>query len=285
MKEVVVVAPLLLEAPLQSGREVVRRVRRRLGAEEVEGHAEVEVQVPLQRRGVDAAEGADVVGVVLLHELDGALHHSTDASGADEHVVRLLLQHEVARPRQRVERALPKRRELELAVAIGEVGEEVEREPVGCRLVERAEDARVVGVARVPLEELVGFVTAVTTEVPVEQVHHRPEMASLLDVHLEQVAHVVEARSGEAEVALLLDRRRLGVALDDEQAPELGTMLARNVVPNGLALASPKAIARSGSGVGEEDAPAVVGHADVVEVRPALLADRDRGAQEDVVLS
>ena len=39
----------------------------------------MEIQVPLKCRGVDAAEGTDVVGVVLLHELGGALHDPTDA--------------------------------------------------------------------------------------------------------------------------------------------------------------------------------------------------------------
>ena len=47
---------------------------------------------------------------------------------------------------------------------------------------------------------------------------------------------------------------------------------------------SPKAIAAVGLGLGEEDAPAVVGHLDVVEVGPALLADGDRRAQVDVVV-
>ena len=41
---------------------------------------------------------------------------------------------------------------------------------------------------------------------------------------------------------------------------------------------------RSASGVGQEDAPPVVGHLHVVEVGPALLADRDGGAEVDVVV-
>ena len=130
----IVVPALFLEAALEPRREVVRGVGRRLGAEQIERHGEVEVQVALQRRHVDAAERADVVGVVLLHQFDRALDDATDAGGADEHVVRFLLQHEVARARQRVERTLPQRRELELAVAVGEVGEEEERQPVGGRL-------------------------------------------------------------------------------------------------------------------------------------------------------
>ena len=39
-----------------------------------------------------------------------------------------------------------------------------------------------------------------------------------------------------------------------------------------------------GLGLGEEDAPAVVGHLDVAEVGPALLADVDGRAQVDVVV-
>ena len=84
-------------------------------------------------------------------------------------------------------------------------------------------------------------------------------------------------------MALLLDRRRLGVALHDEEPAQLGAVLARHLLPHRLAAWSPKRDPAVGLGVGEEDAPAVVGHLHVVEVRPALLADRDRGAQEDVV--
>ena len=240
----------------------------------------MEVQVALQRRGVDASELSHVFGVVLLHEVDRALHHAPDSSRTHEHVVRFLLEHELARARQRVERALAERRELELAVSVGEVREEVERQPVGRRLVERTEDARVVGVAGVALEQLVGLVTAVTAEVAVQQVHHRPEVATLLDVHLEQVAHVVEARRGEAEMALLLDRRGFGIALHDDETTQLGPMLARHLVPHRLTLAITERDASIGLGIGEEDAPAVIRHLHVVEVRPALLADRDRGAQE-----
>jgi hypothetical protein len=42
-------------------------------------------------------------------------------------------------------------------------------------------------------------------------------MAAFLDVHLEQVAQIVEARTALAEPPLLLDARRLGVALRDDQ--------------------------------------------------------------------
>ena len=60
-------------------------------------------------------------------------------------------------------------------------------------------------------------------------------MAALLDVDLEQIAHVVERRRGLAEVALLLDRRRLGIALDHDQPAEHGAVFAGHVLPDRLA--------------------------------------------------
>ena len=284
VQPVVVVAAFLVEATLQPGGEVVGGVRRRLGAEQVERHAAVEVEVALQRRHVDPAERADVVGVVLLHQLHRALDDPPDARRPHEHVVGLLLEHEVARPRQRVEPRLAERGELELAVAIGEVGEHEERQPVRGRLVERAEDARLVGVAGVPLEHLVGLVPAVATEVAVQQVHHRPQVAALLDVDLEQVAQVVQARCRRAQVPLLFDRRRLGVALDDDEPAQVGSVLAGDLVPDRLAEVVAEGDAPIRLGLGEEDPPAVVGHLDVVEVGPALLADVDRRAQVDRVV-
>ena len=223
--------------------------------------------------------GDDRLGVVLAHQLGGALHDAADARGAHEHVVGLLLQHEVAGPRQRIERRLPQRGELELAVAVGEVREHEERQPVRRLLVEGAEDARVVLVAGVAFEHLVGLVAPVPTEVAVEQVHHRPQVTALLHVDLEQVAHVVERRRGEAEPALLLDRCRFGVALHHDEPAEVGAVLAGDVLPDRLALVVAEGDAAVVLGLGEEDAPPVVGHRDVVEVRPAVLADVDRGAQ------
>ena len=107
LQDVIVVAALLLEAALEAGGEVVGGVGRRLGAEQVERHRVVEVEVLLQEVEVDAAVGVDVVGVVLAHQLDGALDHPTDAGGAHEHVVGLLLQHELAGAGERIERRFP----------------------------------------------------------------------------------------------------------------------------------------------------------------------------------
>jgi hypothetical protein len=105
----------------------------------------------------------------------------------------------------------------------------------GRRLVEGAEHARMVGIARRPAQQLLGLLAPVAAEILVQQVDHRPQMPALLDIDLEQVAHVVERRRGLAEMALLLDRGRLGVALDDDQAAQHGAVLARHLLPGGLA--------------------------------------------------
>ncbi len=87
-----------------------------------------------------------------------------------------------------------------------------------------------------PLQQLLGLLAAVAAEIVVQQVDHRPEVAALLDVDLEEVAQVVERGRGLAEVALLLDGRGLGVALGDDQAAQRGAMLAGHLLPHGLAV-------------------------------------------------
>src|SRR5256885_5466271 len=124
-----------------------------------------------------------------------------DAALADEHVVRLLGQHEAARARQRVEPRLGEREQLVLAVAVGERGEHEERDPVLDGLVEGREDAWLVGVARAPLEEVARLLTPVAAEVRVKEVDHRPQVAALLDVHLEEAPEVVERRRARGEAA------------------------------------------------------------------------------------
>ena len=225
----------------------------------------------------------DVLGVVLAHQLGGAGHHAVDTGGADEHVVRLLLEHELAGARERVERRLLQRAELVLPVPVGEVGEHEERQPVGRLLVERAEDARRVDVAGVALQQRLGLLAARAAEVGVQQVDHRPEVTAFLDVHLEQVAQVVQRRRGLAEAALLLDRRGLGVALDDDEPLQVGAVLAGHLLPDGLALLLAERDAPVVVALGEEHAPAVVLHHHVVEVRPALAAHGDGRAQVDVL--
>ncbi len=82
-------------------------------------------------------------------------------------------------------------------------------------------------VAAATLEQRLGLLAAVAAEVGVQQVDHRPEVTAFLDVDLEQVAQVVQARAVRAERPLLLDAGGLGVALHDDQAAQLIAELAR----------------------------------------------------------
>ncbi len=284
--EPVVVADAgFVEAPLEALGIERGRIGADLGAVQVAGDAEVEVEVLLQRGKVDHAQAAQpgrVVGLVLVHHVAGALDDARNARFADEHVVRLLGQHEAAGARQRVEARLGERRELVLAVAVGDEGKHEERQPVRRLLVERGEDARVVGVARAALEQRLGFLATVAAEVGVQQVDHGPKVAAFLDVDLEQVAQVVERGAGKAQVALLLDRSRLGVALGDDDAAQRRAVFAGHVLPGGLAPVGAEVDLAACLGGGEENAPAVVRHPHVVEVRPALGLDADRGAQVHV---
>jgi hypothetical protein len=140
----------------------------------------------------------------------------------------------------------------------------------------------IVGVAGTAFEQGFGFLAAVAAEVGVQQVDHGPQVAAFLDVDLEQVAHVIERGAGQAEVALLLDRGRLGVALGHDQAAQVAAVFARHFLPGGLALVRAEIHLAAFLGRVEEDAPAVVGHLDVVEMGPAGRVDADRGAQVDV---
>src|SRR3954470_21302021 len=126
--------------------------------------------------------------------------------------------------------------QLHLAVAVGEVSEHEEREPIRRRLVERAEHPWAVGIARASAQQIVRLLAAVAAEIFLQQIDHCPEMADLLDLDLEQIAQVVERRRGLAEVALPLHRWRLGVALDHDQAAQHVAMLPRHFLPGRLAV-------------------------------------------------
>ena len=106
---------------------------------------------------------------MFLHQLAGALDDALHARFAHEHVVRLLDQHEAAGARQRIEARFGQRRELVLAVAVGEIGEHEERQPVRRLLVEGAQDARLVDVARMALQQHLRLLSPVAAEIGVQQ--------------------------------------------------------------------------------------------------------------------
>ena len=226
--------------------------------------------------------GAHVFGVVLAHQLAGALHDAHDAGLADEHVVGLLGQHEAAGAGQGIEARFGEGQQLELAVAVGEVREHEEGQPVWRLFVEGLQDAWLVRVARVAFQHGLRLLAPVAPEMGVQQVDHGPQMAAFLDVDLEQVAQIVKGGADLAEQALLLDRGGLGVALGDDEAAQIGAVFAGHLLPGRLPLVHAEVDLAAFLGRRQENAPAVVRHAHVVVVGPALGADVDGGAQIDV---
>ena len=201
-QQVIVGQPVLAIASLQAGVERVRGIGADLVAEQIERQREMQIGLLLQRRQIDHAERAHpldirrIVDAGVAHRLAGALNDALHAGLADEHVVRFLGQHEAAGARQRIEARLRQRRQLHLAVAVGEEREHEERQPVRRRLVERAQHARTVLIAGTAAQQFLRLLAPVAAEVFLQQIDHGPEMAAFLDIHLEQVAQVVERRRG-----------------------------------------------------------------------------------------
>src|SRR5271157_8751 len=85
-----------------------------------------------------------------------------------------------------------------------------------------------------------------------------------------------------AQHALLLDRRRLGVALGDNQAAQYGAVFTGNLLPDLPPVKVAEADLALGIAVRQENAPAIVGHAHEAVGSPALRVHRGRGAQINV---
>jgi hypothetical protein len=144
-----------------------------------------------------------------------------------------------------------------------------------------AQHARRIDMAGTAAQQLLRLLAPVGTEMLLQQIDHRPQMPPFLHVHLEQVAQVIEAGRGGAEMALLFDTRRLGVALDHQQPAQHGAVFARHLLPDLLAPVMAEADGPSLHRRGEQDAPFVLGHTHEPELRPAGGIDADRGAQID----
>src|SRR5215475_8740374 len=109
-------------------------------------------------------------------------------------------------------------------------------------------------------------------------------MAAFFDVHLENVAKVVHRGTGSAEHALLLYGGGFRVALGDNDAAKSRTIFAGNFLPSGLTLVRPEIHLASFIARLKKNAPAVIGHADIAELRPTIRLDADCGAEVDVVV-
>src|SRR3954452_14337274 len=80
-------------------------------------------------------------------------------------------------------------------------------------------------------------------------------------------------------MALLLDRGRLGVALDDDESAQHGAAFAGDLLPDRLTEVLAERNLAALFLRGKKNAPAVIRHLHIVEFGPALGIDRDRGAQ------
>src|SRR5262245_15319031 len=104
-------------------------------------------------------------------------------------------------------------------------------------------------------------------------------MPAVIHVDLEDVAQVVDRGTRASEVTLLLHGRRLGVALGHDEAAQRAAILAGHLLPRGIAFVIAESDRATGLGLRQEDAPAVIRHSDVSELRPALGVDADRSPQ------
>src|SRR5688500_16028261 len=83
-------------------------------------------------------------------------------------------------------------------------------------------------------------------------------------------------------MALLFDRGGLGIALSDDDPSQVAAVLAGNLLKHRLTFMLAKTDLALCFSRREEDSPAIIGHFDVVEVRPAARIDAHRRAQVDV---
>src|SRR5207247_1642575 len=143
--------------------------------------------------------------------------------------------------------------------------EHEEVQPVLDRLVEGAQYPGTIPITAAPLEQRLRLLASVAPEETMEEIHHRPEVTALLDVHLEEIPQIVERGRRRSQPPLLLDTRGLGVALRDDETTQRVPMLARQHVPDGLADLIAEADPPIGDGIGQEDSPPVIRHLHVIK--------------------
>src|SRR5882724_1294118 len=195
-----------------------------------------------------------------------------------------LREHELAGARQRLETGFGKRRKLILAVAISKHREAEKIEPIIAGLVEGLEDSRLVGIPAAALEQRVGFIATVPSKVALQQVDHRPQVATLFDVYLKQVSQIVERRASLAKLTLLLDRGWFGVALGHDNAAQRVAKFTRHFLVSRLSVVVTETDLCISLGGFKKNAPAIVRHLHEIKVGPTVRLDADGGAEINVFL-
>jgi hypothetical protein len=107
-------------------------------------------------------------------------------------------------------------------------------------------------------------------------------VSAFFPVDLEQITQVVERWAGKAELPLLFHRRGLGVALGHDQPPQRRSVFTGDVLPHRFTAMVTERDGPAGVGLGQEDAPTVLGHFYEAGVGPAIGFDADGGAQIDI---
>src|SRR5256884_6294150 len=131
---------------------------------------------------------------------------------------RLFLEHRVHGARQRVERRGGEHGELKLAVPVDELRVREEVEPVVHQLVERPQQP--LAFVGAPLQELRRLALAFVAEVAAQQIGHLPAVPHLLGHHPHQRQRIIVGRGVGEQIALLLHRGELRVALVHDQVQE-----------------------------------------------------------------
>ena len=110
-------------------------------------------------------------------------------------------------------------------------------------------------------------------------------MAAFFDVHLKNVSQVIQGRAGKSQHLLLFHGSRLGVALRHDDSPQRRAVFSRDLLPCGLALVRAKIHLPLLVVWLQKDAPAILRHLYVIELRPAIRLDTDRRTQVNIIVA
>src|SRR5713101_3799480 len=196
---------------------------------------------PVRRRRVIRAE--QVVGArnpfveILLHQPSrdhSRFNHAPKAVVASTHVEGFFAQHVRCRAPKRCEGGELQHLKLELAVTVDEVGVGEEVEPVVDVDIECAQQAFIF--KSTALQHFLRFDFSRRAEEIDEQGAHLPAVTHLFDHHAGQGATVPVGGRNFEQVALLLNRGKLGVALVDDHVHERVAHLLSGYLPQVLPL-------------------------------------------------